>query len=202
MKHHSDGLKKSKDQRTNVITVKIDRSTLKHALPFLFYFLTFPILGDDREPGIESEVLPTGQTISPLAAPGAHLDWLNPGLADFPAFVAGGGITTVTSPDQQTLLALTSVHNVLSRKRKMPGSTFLFLTSPAPRQCKNKRCRCRTHLPESLSIQTGRSSMLAVERMTTSTRSPCKPTVPGAKPALRSRWVTVPVMVLDSNNRH
>jgi len=92
--------------------MKIDRSTLKHALPFLFYFLTFPILGDDREPGIESEVLPTGQTISPLAAAGVHLDWLNPGLADFPTFVAGGGITTVTSPDQQTLLALTSGHTV------------------------------------------------------------------------------------------
>ena len=27
---------------------------------FLFYFLTFPMLGDDREPGAESEVLPTG----------------------------------------------------------------------------------------------------------------------------------------------
>src|SRR5258708_28109555 len=181
---------------------KVRGCSFATAACFIFYFSTFPMLGDDREPGAESEVLPTGQTISPLAAPGAHLDWLNPGLADFPAFVAGGGITTVTSLDQQRLVALTSRHNVLSRKRKMPGSTFLFLTSPAPRQCKNRCCRCRTHLPESLSIQTGRSSMLAVERMTTSTRSPCKPTVPGAKPALRSRWVTVPVMVLDSNNRH
>ena len=98
--------------------MKIGRSTLKRVLPFLFYFLAFPILGDDWEPGIESQVLPTGQTISPLAAPGAHLDWLNPGLADFPTFVAGGGITTVTSPDQQTLLALTSGHNILSRKGK------------------------------------------------------------------------------------
>jgi DNA-binding beta-propeller fold protein YncE len=96
----------------------------------LFCFFTFPMLGDDREPAVESEVLPTGQTISPLAAPGAHLDWLNPGLADFPAFVAGGGITTVIGPDQQTLLALTSGHNLLGgkgRKRKDVGQyVFVF----------------------------------------------------------------------------
>jgi DNA-binding beta-propeller fold protein YncE len=86
----------------------------------LLCFVIFPLLteGDDRESGPPSEVLPTGQTISPLAAPGAHLDWLNPGLADFPHFVAGGGITTVISPDQQTLLALTSGHNLLGGKGK------------------------------------------------------------------------------------
>jgi DNA-binding beta-propeller fold protein YncE len=98
---------------------------------------TFPILGDDREPG--SEVLPTGQTISPLAAPGAHLDWLNPGLADFPTFIAGGGMTTVISPDQQTLLALTSGYNLLGgkgKKRKDVGQyIFVFnVAGPTPVQ--------------------------------------------------------------------
>lgn len=84
----------------------------------LSYCFAFPTFGDDREGATQSEVLPTGQAISPLAAPGAHLDWLNPGLADFPTFVAGGGITTVISPDQQTLLALTSGHNLLAGKNK------------------------------------------------------------------------------------
>jgi DNA-binding beta-propeller fold protein YncE len=106
---------------------------------FLFYFFTFPILGDDREPGSESEVLPTGQTISPLAAPDAHLDWLNPGLADFPTFIAGGGMTTVISPDQQTLLALTSGYNLLGgkgKKRKDVGQyIFVFnVAGPTPVQ--------------------------------------------------------------------
>ncbi|HET9378574.1 MAG TPA: bifunctional YncE family protein/alkaline phosphatase family protein [Chthoniobacterales bacterium] len=107
----------------------------------LSYCFTFPMLGDDREPAMQSEVLPTGQTISPLAVPGAHLDWLNPGLADFPTFVAGGGITTVISPDQQTLLALTSGHNLLggkNKKRKDVGQ-FVFVfniagATPAQKQ--------------------------------------------------------------------
>jgi DNA-binding beta-propeller fold protein YncE len=97
----------------------LDRSFARAGY-LLLCFVMFPLLaeGDDRESGPQSEVLPTGQTISPLAAPGAHLDWLNPGLADFPHFVAGGGITTVISPDQQTLLALTSGHNLLGGKGK------------------------------------------------------------------------------------
>jgi DNA-binding beta-propeller fold protein YncE len=101
---------------------------------FFFHFLVFPriALGEDQEQSAQPEILPTGQTISPLAAPGAHLDWLNPGLADFPAFVAGGGITTIISPDGQTLLALTSGHNVLrgkDKKRIAPDSgqyVFIF----------------------------------------------------------------------------
>ncbi len=86
----------------------------------LFYTVIFPVLaeGDDREQSTQPEILPTGQTISPLAVPGAHLDWLNPGLPDFPTFIASGGITTVISPDQQTLLVLTSGHNVLRGKDK------------------------------------------------------------------------------------
>src|SRR6266404_4039688 len=131
---------------------KVRGCSFATAACFIFYFSTLPMLGHDREPGAESEVLPTGQTISPLAAPGAHLDWLNPGLADFPTFVAGGGMTTVISPDQQTL--------------------------PAPRQCRNRCCRCRTPLPESPSIRVERSFMLGAEKMTTFTRSSCKPMVP------------------------
>jgi YVTN family beta-propeller protein len=60
------------------------------------------------------QVLPTGQSISPLGAPGAKIVDLNPGLTDLPEFVAGGGITTVLSPDQKTLLVLTSGHNLVS----------------------------------------------------------------------------------------
>lgn len=101
------------------------------AVCLLFYLSTFALLGenDDREEVVQSEILPTGQTITPLAAAGAHLDWLNPGLADFPTFVASGGIATVISPDRQTLLALTSGHNVPGgrNKKQKDSGQYIFV---------------------------------------------------------------------------
>jgi YVTN family beta-propeller protein len=77
-----------------------------------------------------SQVLPTGQSISPLSAPGAKIIDLNPGLTDLPEFVAGGGITTVLSPDQKTLLALTSGHNLISvaagDKKSLDSDQYVF----------------------------------------------------------------------------
>ncbi|MBV8099484.1 MAG: phosphoesterase [Verrucomicrobia bacterium] len=76
-------------------------------------------------------VLPTGQSISPLSAPGAKIVDLNPGLTDLPDFVAGGGITAVLSPDQKTLLALTSGHNLVSvttgDKKSLDSDQYVFV---------------------------------------------------------------------------
>jgi YVTN family beta-propeller protein len=86
-----------------------------------------------EEPKITSgpKVLPTGQSISPLSVPGARIVDLNPGLADLPDFVAGGGITTVLSPDQKTLLALTSGHNLVSvttgDKKSLDSDQYVFV---------------------------------------------------------------------------
>ncbi len=111
--------------------MKIEVRHCSLAIASCFLLLVFPMSaeGDDREQGAQPEVLPTGQTISPLAAPGAHLDWLNPGLADFPTFVASGGITTVISPDQQILLALTSGHNMLGGKgeKRQDAGQYIFV---------------------------------------------------------------------------
>jgi DNA-binding beta-propeller fold protein YncE len=78
-----------------------------------------------------SQVLPTGQSISPLNAPGAKIVDLNPGLTDLPEFVAGGGITTVLSPDQKTLLALTSGHNLVrvasGDKKSLDSDQYVFV---------------------------------------------------------------------------
>jgi hypothetical protein len=43
---------------------------------------------------------------------GPHFETLNPGLADFPSFVAGQAIRTAVSPDNRTLLILTSGYNL------------------------------------------------------------------------------------------
>lgn len=58
----------------------------------------------------------SGQQITPTAAPGAVLQPLNPGLADFPNFVSSGGVSSVVSPDQKTLLVLTSGYNRLDNQ--------------------------------------------------------------------------------------
>ncbi|MGO9011578.1 MAG: bifunctional YncE family protein/alkaline phosphatase family protein [Bryobacteraceae bacterium] len=64
---------------------------------------------------VEAQDLPnSGQQITPTAPTGARFEPLNPGLADFPSYVAGQAVTTVTSPDHKTLLILTSGYNLMN----------------------------------------------------------------------------------------
>jgi len=58
--------------------------------------------------------LPTGQFITPTAPAGAMFMGLNPGLVDFPNFLAGRAVKTVVSPDGRTLLVMTSGYNRLA----------------------------------------------------------------------------------------
>src|SRR5215472_862222 len=60
---------------------------------------------------LQGERLPTGQRITPLAVPGAHVESLDPGLADFPDFRAGEAVAAALGPDGRTLLILTSGYN-------------------------------------------------------------------------------------------
>jgi DNA-binding beta-propeller fold protein YncE len=55
--------------------------------------------------------LPTGMSITPTAAPGSKLLFLNPDLPTMPEFLADHPITTALSPDGRTLLVLTSGFN-------------------------------------------------------------------------------------------
>lgn len=59
-------------------------------------------------------LLPTGQTITPTAAPGAVFAALNPGLPDHPRYAAGEAISSAVSPDGNTLLVLTAGYNLLN----------------------------------------------------------------------------------------
>jgi YVTN family beta-propeller protein len=52
-----------------------------------------------------------GVRITPSAVPGGSFQTLNPGLKQFPNYVAGGAVTTAVSPDKKTLLVLTSGFN-------------------------------------------------------------------------------------------
>lgn len=57
------------------------------------------------------EILPTGMKITPLAAPGAMFEAMNPDLPSRPDFIAGQAVTTAISPDGTTMLVLTSGFN-------------------------------------------------------------------------------------------
>ena len=59
----------------------------------------------------QSEPLPTGVSITPLAAPGTWFQTLNPDLPARPDFTVDHPITTALSPDGATLLILTSGFN-------------------------------------------------------------------------------------------
>ena len=60
-----------------------------------------------------------GVQITPLAVPNSQFQTLNPGLKDFPKYVAGGAVTTVVSPDKKTLLVLTSGYNRMNDSHGM-----------------------------------------------------------------------------------
>ena len=60
---------------------------------------------------IRGILLPTGQVMTPTAVPGSTFETLNPGLADFPDFVAGQAISEATTPDHRLLAVLTSGYN-------------------------------------------------------------------------------------------
>src|SRR5579871_3883627 len=59
--------------------------------------------------------LPNGEFITPLAAPGARFEQMNPHLKNFPDYTVGQAMSEVLSPDGKTLLILTSGYNVLNK---------------------------------------------------------------------------------------
>ena len=71
---------------------------------------------------IAIQLLPNmGQQITPLAVEGSRFENLNPDLADNPDWLAGQAVTTVVSPDNQTLLVLTSGYNRIFRTNLVNG---------------------------------------------------------------------------------
>jgi len=68
-----------------------------------------------------AELTPTGQTITPGAAPGSLFQPLNPDLAGNPAYTAGQASALALSPDGRTLLILTSGFNRVAG----PGGRFI-----------------------------------------------------------------------------
>jgi YVTN family beta-propeller protein len=77
--------------------------------------------------------LPTGQFVTPTAAPGSVFTTLNPGLAEYPGFIANGAVKTAVSPDGTTLLVMTSGYNLLTNSSGATDQTsqYVFVYSIA-----------------------------------------------------------------------
>ena len=76
-----------------------------------------------------AEELPTGMSITPLAARGSTLQLLNPGLPDLPDFTVDHPISTAISPDGGTLLILSSGYNRNNdaKAKKIPAQTSEYI---------------------------------------------------------------------------
>jgi len=91
-----------------------------------------------------------------LAAPGAHLDWLNPGLADFPTFIAGGCYDHGDQPRSTGLVDSDQWVQSFGRKgqenEKMSAIHFVFNVARPHAGAETGVARGEHPLPESLSI--------------------------------------------------
>jgi len=91
--------------------------------------------GDDDRRERKGLQLPTGQFVTPKFINGAFQEYLNPGLPDYPDFVAGEAVRSQLSPDGTTLAIITAGQNSLYRPDgtvDVPNSTqFIFLYNVA-----------------------------------------------------------------------
>src|ERR1700688_4170922 len=86
---------------------------------------------DDRRDRDDLVQLATGQYVTPTIIKGAVQQFLNPGLAAYPDFVAGEAVRSQLSPDGTTLAIITAGQNSLVKPDgtlDMVNSTqFIFL---------------------------------------------------------------------------
>lgn len=81
-------------------------------LGFALIFCCLHLSGQaSKNSGKQPETVPTGMRITPTAAPGSTLQYLNPDLPGMPEYLADHPISTAISPDSSTLLVLTSGYN-------------------------------------------------------------------------------------------
>src|SRR6476469_9915233 len=92
-------------------------------------FLSLSAIAQQKKSTPASEELPTGMSITPLAARGSTLQTLNPGLPELPDFTVDHPISTAVSPDGSALLILTSGYNRnnYAKGKKIPTQTNEYI---------------------------------------------------------------------------
>lgn len=168
------------------------KTALRSAIPIgalALSLLTTSSLASDEQANIQGTFLPTGVQITPTAAPGSTLEYLNPGLSDFPKFIASGAMSTVKSPDGKTLLVLIGGYNSLSDKNgntiPKDSNQYIFVFDISTGKPVKKQI---IQLPNTfvgiVFDPAGKTSTLAAAQMTTSTPIPGM-VPPGARMANR-----------------
>src|SRR5256885_1915223 len=96
-----------------------------------FVWLSSSAIGEQKKNSTKAQDLPTGMSITPTAAQGSTFQPLNPDLPDLPQFTVDHPITTVISPDGNTLLVLTSGYNrnfdVKAKKIPAQSNEYVFV---------------------------------------------------------------------------
>jgi YVTN family beta-propeller protein len=91
----------------------------------------------------QPQTMPSGQLITPLAATGATLSKLNPGLKDFPDYTVGQAVKMAMSPDGNTLLVLTSGYNRLNDDQNhriaADSNEYVFVFDVGERKLRQKQ---------------------------------------------------------------
>jgi hypothetical protein len=79
----------------------------------ILFLFAAPLIAGESHPDATPETiaLPSGFSITPISAPNSRFELLNPRFFCFPRFIASGAIATAISPDQRTLLVLTTGFN-------------------------------------------------------------------------------------------
>ncbi len=92
-------------------------------------FLSLSANAQQKKRPPTAEELPTGMSITPLAARGSTFQPLNPGLPDLPDFTVDHPISTAVSPDGSTLLVLTSGFNRNNdaKGKRIPAQTNEYI---------------------------------------------------------------------------
>src|SRR5580698_5473831 len=104
-------------------------------------FAFLPAIARAQKNASAPELLPTGQAITPTAAPLSRFQTLKPGLAGFPNHEVGYAVSTAISPNGKTLLVLTSGYTEVRDKKgvkdKNASMEFIFvfdISSEWPKQ--------------------------------------------------------------------
>jgi YVTN family beta-propeller protein len=107
------------------------RRCLRLAAISLLTLATLPILAQSGHDNADKTSTPPGLYITPTALPHAVQQVLNPGLANYPNFVAGEAVKAAVSPDGNTLAILTagmnSLFNSSGNVDTAASTQFLFL---------------------------------------------------------------------------
>ncbi len=101
-----------------MLNIKVQFSRLALVVVGGMVFISLPYfpaaIAQGKREAARAEKLPTGMSMTPEAAPGSKMQYLNPDLPGMPEYLADHPIATALSPDGNTLLVLTSGYNRVS----------------------------------------------------------------------------------------